>query len=47
MTNDLIGKRGASIKKDMTILTGLTVWGETVKKVKTVNTKNVSCPEIC
>ena len=24
----------------MTELTGLTVWGETVKKVKTVNTKN-------
>ena len=28
MTNDLIGKRGASIKKDMTVLTVLTGFGE-------------------
>ena len=27
MTNDLIGKRGASIKKDMTVLTVLTILG--------------------
>jgi len=26
----------------MTELTGLTVWGETVKKVKTVRTKNIA-----
>ena len=28
-----------AVKNDMTGLTGLTVWGETVKKVKTVRTK--------
>ena len=42
MTNDLIGKRGAYIKKVHDHIDRFDrFWGETVKTVRTVRTKNV------